>query len=152
MIADIEYRFLKPSDEPEVLAIFSGIEAQYAFPMGGSWTAEKLSEEFRQGSAAGALHRGQLEAFVIFRESPDHIDITFLATDLKNQQKGRIVSLLKWLGENIKPSRAIWLEVHEQNKPAIAAYLRAGFTQSGERKAYYQDGQSALLFEYKPLQ
>jgi ribosomal protein S18 acetylase RimI-like enzyme len=152
MTTETEYRFLNAHDESAVLAIFLAAQSQYAFPMGGAWTAEKLAEELKLCAGACALQRGQLEAFVIFRKSTDHIDVTFLATHPKNQKKGRIVSLLKWLGANIKPPRAIWLEVHAQNKPAISAYLRAGFIQSGLRKSYYQDGQAALLFEYKPLQ
>lgn len=152
MNAPTHFRFLSAGDEADVLEIFDALKTDYEFPMGGSWTTEKLAEEFRRSQVAGALQQGELLAFVIFRESADNAEVMFLATRPSAQRKGIIPSLLKWLAQALRPMRPIWLEVHAQNKPAIAAYKKAGFVQNGERKSYYSDGHSALLFEYKPLQ
>ncbi len=43
---------------------------------------------------------------------------------------------------------AAWLEVRAGNTPAIALYERFGFTVSGVRKAYYPDGEDALVMTY----
>ncbi len=40
------------------------------------------------------------------------------------------------------------LEVRPSNRGAIALYRRLGFTETGRRKRYYQDGEDALLMEY----
>lgn len=41
-----------------------------------------------------------------------------------------------------------WLEVRVGNRPAIALYERFGFTPSAVRKAYYADGEDALIMIY----
>ncbi|WP_243373940.1 ribosomal protein S18-alanine N-acetyltransferase [Geotalea sp. SG265] len=40
------------------------------------------------------------------------------------------------------------LEVRLSNASAIALYWRLGFTETGRRKAYYENGEDALLMEY----
>lgn len=37
------------------------------------------------------------------------------------------------------------LEVHAENRPALALYRRFGFEIAGRRRAYYPDGSDALL-------
>lgn len=39
----------------------------------------------------------------------------------------------------------VWLEVHEANAAATAAYLRCGFREVGRRPGYYADGGAAIL-------
>jgi len=41
-----------------------------------------------------------------------------------------------------------WLEVRISNQPAIALYQRFGYSASGVRKAYYADGEDALIMIY----
>jgi len=42
-------------------------------------------------------------------------------------------------------ARTVFLEVDEHNAPARALYRRAGFSDVGRRKSYYQNGASALV-------
>jgi ribosomal-protein-alanine N-acetyltransferase len=42
-------------------------------------------------------------------------------------------------------ARAVFLEVDEHNAPARALYRRAGFSNVGQRRSYYQSGASALV-------
>ena len=42
-------------------------------------------------------------------------------------------------------TRAVFLEVDENNAPARALYRRAGFRDVGRRQSYYQSGASALV-------
>jgi [ribosomal protein S18]-alanine N-acetyltransferase len=42
-------------------------------------------------------------------------------------------------------ARAVFLEVDEHNAPARAQYRRAGFSNVGQRRSYYQSGASALV-------
>ena len=41
--------------------------------------------------------------------------------------------------------RAVFLEVDEHNEPACRLYRKAGFSEVGGRKGYYQEGASALV-------
>src|SRR5438105_11111115 len=43
--------------------------------------------------------------------------------------------------------RAIRLEVHETNHPAISRYRKSGYHQFGRQARYYEDGGDALRFE-----
>ncbi|BDV43224.1 ribosomal-protein-alanine acetyltransferase [Geotalea uraniireducens] len=42
----------------------------------------------------------------------------------------------------------VMLEVRISNMPAIELYRRAGFSESGSRKRYYENGEDALLMTY----
>ncbi len=42
-------------------------------------------------------------------------------------------------------AREIWLEVREGNAAARALYARCEFEESGRRRAYYDDGEDAIL-------
>jgi ribosomal-protein-alanine N-acetyltransferase len=42
-------------------------------------------------------------------------------------------------------SRAVYLEVGENNAPACRLYRRAGFKEIGRRQGYYEDGATALV-------
>jgi [ribosomal protein S18]-alanine N-acetyltransferase len=42
-------------------------------------------------------------------------------------------------------TRAVFLEVGEQNAPATRLYRRAGFREVGKRKGYYEGGATALV-------
>jgi ribosomal protein S18 acetylase RimI-like enzyme len=46
--------------------------------------------------------------------------------------------------------RAIRLEVHQSNHPAISRYRKSGYLEFGRRQGYYEDGGDALRFE-KPV-
>jgi ribosomal-protein-alanine N-acetyltransferase len=41
------------------------------------------------------------------------------------------------------------LEVRPSNRAAISLYTRCGFVTTGRRKAYYENGEDALLMEYE---
>lgn len=40
------------------------------------------------------------------------------------------------------------LEVRQSNESAIGLYRQLGFLETGRRKAYYENGEDALLMEY----
>ncbi len=44
-------------------------------------------------------------------------------------------------------AREVWLEVRESNAAARALYAKCGFDESGRRRAYYDDGEDALLMK-----
>jgi ribosomal-protein-alanine N-acetyltransferase len=44
----------------------------------------------------------------------------------------------------------LWLEVRSGNAAALAFYQRMGFSVTGQRAAYYSDGEDALLLSARP--
>ena len=44
-------------------------------------------------------------------------------------------------------AREVWLEVRQSNAAARALYARCGFEESGRRRAYYDDGEDAILMK-----
>lgn len=77
----------------------------------------------------------------------DEAHITNIAIKPEFQQKGIGAFLLKnmllmLLKDNIETAT---LEVKKSNKAAIKLYMQAGFEIEGRRKAYYENGEDALI-------
>lgn len=45
-------------------------------------------------------------------------------------------------------ARVVCLEVRVSNLPALALYRRLGFSETGRRRGYYENGEDAILMEY----
>ena len=104
-------------------------------------------DEFRSmlGDQAVLAHRamqgGRLSGFIISRMAADESEILSVAVAVSAQGRGlagRLLHLhlrrLAGLG-----MRTVFLEVGEDNVPAIRLYTRAGFEEVSRRQAYYQD-------------
>lgn len=50
-----------------------------------------------------------------------------------------------------KGATVVYLEVRPTNATAIALYTRCGFMTIGRRKAYYENGEDAILMKYELL-
>lgn len=135
----------------KIVEIFRVVTNDYKYSTGGGWTEAKILKELESSKALIAGDSKDIFAFILFRDYQTHLEVTYLATHPQHQKQGLIVKLLNSLIEMLKPDQWIWLEVHQDNQPAITAYLKAGFKQNGVRKPYYSDGSAALLFEYKSL-
>jgi len=91
---------------------------------------------------------GVIQAFVIYQDTGDALDISVLATDPSVQKQGRMKELLKTLLASKTDDRKVWLEVHEQNLAARNLYEKLGFRAQGRRAKYYRDGSDAILYEF----
>lgn len=116
-----------------------------------AWSAEEVAALIASAStlAAAALDptSGQLRGFVLARLAADEAEILTIAVDPTVRGKGVGRALL---AENLRQAaragaRAMFLEVDQDNAPALALYGRVGFVKVGERKGYYpgKDGQRA---------
>ena len=56
--------------------------------------------------------------------------------------------LVKFL-QNIPPNSSVFLEVKRSNLIAISLYTDLKFIKISERKNYYDDGEDAILMQYK---
>ena len=70
-----------------------------------------------------------------------------IAVDPLHRGQGLAGALLKSCEGELAPAiRDLHLEVRGSNAAARALYERSGWHSSGERKAYYRDGEDAVLY------
>ena len=91
---------------------------------------------------------------ILSHHGPFSADIIYLYVAPDHRGKGLAQQLLAslWarLGKNAT-MEALFLEVRASNLPAIRAYEKFGMKQVGHRKAYYQDGEDALVFSKETM-
>jgi len=121
-----------------------------------NWSAEQISLEMRQSTFLIAKDEAldKVVGFIAFREGLDQIEIMALGVLPEVRRNGcmkqLLVNLLDYshqqLEEGCKVSKAIVLEVHEQNESAIKLYRNCSLFEIGRRRKYYSDGADALIF------
>jgi ribosomal-protein-alanine N-acetyltransferase len=134
---------ISPRDHNQVVEL---IKLQPDFS-GFNWSPEKIKNELNEAEAWGLWVDNDLASFITFRESADAFEISALATSPKFQRQGAMRSLLEAV-INAKGQKAWWLEVHEENQPALLLYKTMGFKEDGRRPRYYPDGGGAVLMSY----
>jgi ribosomal protein S18 acetylase RimI-like enzyme len=84
----------------------------------------------------------------VFASISDNIDIIWIYTIPEFRKAHNASELIKWLQEKyVKP---IFVEVHENNTPAIALYKKMAFVKINVRKNYYAQNNASLMV-YKPV-
>lgn len=108
-----------------------------------------------QGSMLiGATCEGDLVGFILLRAVADEAEVITLAVLPAFQRKGVASKLLTFAQIHLKEAgiNHIYLEVREDNLPAIQAYKAFGFVKTGIRPDYYETetGQrmAALVFAF----
>ncbi len=149
------FRFWSSSEALESIELINAlIQASYrhsTHPAGSPWTRPDLRDYLRfGGEALLAFENEELVALILFRRVEQLVDLGFVATAPEHRQKGRMSQLLRTLFATSMGVDRVWLEVHEENAPALALYLKLGFERVGRRPRYYRDGGAALLLS-KPL-
>lgn len=131
-------------------ALLSIFKANQNLPGAPNWTDQQFLDECRsQATLTSVDQSGEVEAFILYRITPEAFEISYLATLPKAKRKGLMRDLLERLVRESKgKGLPIWLEVHERNSQAIALYENFGFVRTGLRPKYYADGASALLYNY----
>jgi ribosomal-protein-alanine N-acetyltransferase len=85
---------------------------------------------------------GTLLGFILSRLAADEAEILSVAVAQARRRRGIATALLKYhLGRLAGlGARAVFLEVDEDNEPALRLYRSAGFREVGRRPGYYQQG------------
>ena len=131
---------------PHLVSIMESVYQRTKNPVGGVWTRDLLKQELEIGQGVGLnVDQFGLASFILFRLYDQHREVTLLATHPDRQRRGDMHFLLTTMLEKKSPSERIWLEVHEQNSPALSLYSTLGFQQVGRRPKYYRDGGDAIL-------
>lgn len=120
------------------------IEAR-SFP--APWSKEQISAEI--GNIALVAEDGRIVGYLFARQVLDEVELLSLAVVPESRGQGIGKRLLSELIALVKAGQAvkIFLEVRESNSSAIRLYEKTGFRRFSIRKAYYQDGEDAVVME-----
>lgn len=115
-----------------------------AFPSGAAWSAETLATLLAMEGVIGLHARG---GFILARRVLDEAEILTLAVHPEYRQQGLGQALVETaaLAVATAGAKVMFLEVAEDNAPAMALYAKAGFERAGLRRDYYAPGVHAWL-------
>jgi ribosomal-protein-alanine N-acetyltransferase len=117
--------------------------------LGGLWTAQQWQTELAEPArpVVGLRQQGQLLALACGWLVLDELHITAVAVAPERRRQGfgrRVLGLLLRRGHGLGALRAT-LEVGSSNHGARALYGCFGFQEAGVRRAYYRNGEDALI-------
>ena len=121
--------------------------------MRGGWTRQQLAEELTraQSQVLVAELDGAVVGHAIGWSVAGDTEVMELAVHPDARRRGLGRALLRALLGACGGGPA-FLEVRASNAAALALYAREGFAQSGLRRAYYADGEDAVLMTRPPDQ
>ncbi len=117
------------------------------FP-GEAWN-EKMLRTHLEFHAGYVWLETEVKGYALICETPWEVEIFRIATLPTYRKQGVAKSILANLFSTF-PNKDIFLEVKEQNLPAINLYKNMGFSILETRKNYYPDGSTAILMTRKP--
>ena len=117
--------------------------------LGGLWTESQWRSELEDPRRPcwGLVEGGQLLALACGWLVVDELHITAVAVDPAHRRQGLGRRVLELLLERAAAAGAAHatLEVAASNGAAVALYGRCGFSTAGVRRAYYRNGDDALV-------
>jgi ribosomal protein S18 acetylase RimI-like enzyme len=115
-----------------------------------NWPKANLLSELEKATGLVLEVESQIVSFICYRDMGDAFEINVLATSLEQQKKGYQQRLLEHLlSIAARQRRAVFLEVHSQNKSAVQLYQKVGFILVNVRKKYYSDLSDALMMKWE---
>ncbi len=113
------------------------------------WNYNILKEELSSDSSKYivAISKNEVIGFAGIKFALDQVDIMNIVTRKNYRNKGVGTLLLRELISICKEFKAnsIFLEVSEDNEPAIKLYKKLGFENVGIRKNYYKDKNGIVM-------
>ncbi len=120
-----------------------------AFP--DPWPAEDLARLFTDvpTAAFGIFDGDVLGGFILLSLVAPEAEILTLCVDPTRQRAGSGFALMRHAMTLLagQAFTRIFLDVARQNIAARALYAKAGFAETGLRKAYYRNGDDAILMD-----
>lgn len=117
---------------PAELARLHGL----AFSTTRAWSADEFATLLAQ---RGTVIAGDARGFALLRVTLDEAEVLTIATDPAHRRQGLARAALaraEGLAQDLGAG-AVFLEVAEDNAPARALYVQAGYTAVGRRPGYY---------------
>lgn len=127
---------------PASAAHAAAMAATHALAFDAPWSAGEIEELLRSPGAYAFVvgEAARLSGFVLCRAIAGEAEVLTLAVDPAHRRKGQARALLEAaiLAAVAGDAEAMFLEVAEDNAPAIGLYLGAGFVRVGLRRGYYE--------------
>jgi len=119
----------------------------YAHP----WTQGMFASGFDSPGAiaVGAYVGAELAGYLFCRLIVGELEILNIATAPHWQRRGVASCLFEHVFTGAYAVQTAYLEVRRSNEAAQAFYHRCGFETCGLRRAYYRDGEDAILMRRK---
>lgn len=118
---------------------------------GDPWTEARFARELElpQARLTVAETAGEVIAYLCAWEVAGELEVQNVVTDPGWRRQGAAARLLEETLEHARRQQLsrLLLEVRCGNLGALALYRRYGFRECGRRRAYYGDGEDAVLME-----
>jgi ribosomal-protein-alanine N-acetyltransferase len=114
---------------------------------GLSWSDSQIKSSLEKDICYGLFDSDRLVSLIIGRKIGPTFEIDMTITNPTDLKKGFMNELFKnFTKELISESiMQVWLEVNEDNAPALIFYKKMGFAINSVRPKYYPDGRGAIL-------
>lgn len=111
-----------------------------------SWSEDQIAGSLALPTTSGhGLWDGEsLLGFILIQRVMDEVEILTLAVDPARRRQGLGHGLVSDLLDQLPQGTSVFLEVAQDNAPAIALYEACGFTLLGRRPAYYRRGETLV--------
>ncbi len=139
----LRFRRMEIRDVPEIARLEAAIFKD-------AWPAESFVAEIENTRISHPLvmEDGEgIAGYAVVWRITDEVQINNIAVAPQVQGKGYGSALLKYIIEKMEPFNVAWLEVRVSNRAAIRLYEKYNFKTRYLRKAYYSDGEDALIME-----
>lgn len=117
------------------------------------WPREMLAYEIEHPQAVLLLASlgGRPVGYAAFRHVAGEAELLRLAVRPEERRRGVAGALVAEGFERLRQEgvQFCFLEVRQDNAPAIALYERLGFARNGRRRGYYRDGMDALIYVHE---
>lgn len=117
------------------------------------WPREMLAYEIEHPQSVLLLASlgGRPVGYAAFRHAAGEAELLRLAVRPKERRRGVAQALISEGFERLRKEEVqfCFLEVRQDNTPAIAFYERLGFARNGRRRGYYRDGTDALIYVHE---
>ena len=111
-----------------------------------NWTFKSAMDEFEKSESFIIKNNSEIQSFITFRSYLDRLEIMAIGTRPNSSRHGYATQLLaEVMVIAAERSIPVWLEVHENNLPAVRFYVKNHFSITNHRKSYYVDGGTALI-------
>jgi len=115
-----------------------------------AWNAAQVRDEL-QGERLVLVHVDEfgVQGFASIRLFVPDAELVRIGVGLGSRRQGVATRLLEAVEEAARSRGAerMLLEVADDNDPALGLYRRAGYRESGRRRAYYRSGADAVLMD-----
>jgi len=143
-----EIKKFKLGDEPALMEICERWHEEYGF-----WTYKQVRDALAQPNVFVTYQHELKDAnrwavAAIFEHAADQCDLIYIyvlpAWRRQGLAKDHLLACMTHFYEKFQVGK-LFLEVRPGNKPALALYQQLGMKEVGFRKAYYSNGDDALV-------